>query len=138
MQNPISEHESPTLITNQSIWIPAFVDKKQINLDIENVNEEQINDENNFSLIEDVKNIELEILDKGEKNNIHNVFQCYNSLFRFDKHYKNNPILKPLVNEIVINDSYLISIINLDVLADSHISTVFLSIIDKDLWINDE
>ena len=105
---------------------------------IENQKKGEITDDNNISLIDELKNVNLEVIDKSEINEINNLFESYDSIFRFDKDYKKNPLLKPSDSDIVIHDSFLLSLINLDVFAESEISTLFFSLVDKMNWIKDE
>jgi hypothetical protein len=85
--------------------------------------------------LDEIKKTYIEDDENAEQKNIRNIKQTYNSIFKFDEEYKNNPIVKPSQKDILIKDSFLISIINLDILADSHISPVFLSVVDKDFWV---
>ena len=85
--------------------------------------------------LDEIKKTYIEDDENAEQKNIRNIKQTYNSIFKFDEEYKNNPNVKPSQKDILIKDSFLISIINLDILADSHISPVFLSVVDKDFWV---
>ncbi len=123
-----SADESAVQISNKSIWIPSFLNKK-------NYNFYQSNNSDCNSLIKDLKNTSIENCENGDHKYINIINESYNSIFRYDVDYDKNPILNPSEDDIVINNTFLISVINLDVLADSHISTVFLSVIDKELWI---
>lgn len=118
----------------KSIWVPSFIGKQTLNLDINHSGEDENNNEN-YPLLHDIKNSLIENSETGENKNVQKILQSYNSIFRYDKEFQNNPILNPMENDIVIKNTFLISVINLDILADSQISTVFLSVIDKEFWI---
>lgn len=126
--------QDATELKAKSIWIPSFSGKQTFNLDINHSSEEENNIED-YPLLNNIKNSLIENSETGENKNVRKILQSYNSIFRYDKEFKNNPILKPLENDIVIKDTFLISVINLDILADSQISTVFLSTIEKEYWI---
>lgn len=136
MKNTHSTEEAAQANTTKSIWIPSFSNKFENAFSLSS--NQQDENEQNLLFKEEIKNVVIENNETGEQKNIQNIKQAYNSIFKFDREYKNNPIVIPNENDIFIKDSFLISIINLDMMADSHISTVFLSVIDKDLWENSD
>ncbi len=136
MKNTHSTEEPAEANTTKSIWIPSFSNKFENTFSL--CSNKQDENEQNLLFKDEIKKVVIENNETGEQKNIQNIKQAYNSIFRFDREYKNNPILKPNENDILIKDAFLISIINLDVLADSQISTVFLSFVEKDFWVNSD
>ena len=136
MKNTDPEEEATQANTAKSIWIPSFTNNFENSFSIGSYKQDE--NEQNLLFKEEIKNTFIEDKETGEQKNIRNIKQAYNSIFRFDREYKNNPTVKPTEKDILIKDSFFISIINLDILADSHISTVFLSVVDKDCWVKSD
>ena len=94
------------------------------------------NEENN-NLIDEIKNISIEDSQKKKKFSIENINQCFDMAFK----YNNDNDLQINYDEekdILIKDKFLMAVINLDILADSQLSTVSLNIINKDSWVGVE
>lgn len=120
---------------NRIIWIPSFTQKHKIQISLDyNIDNKVGND---ISLIYDLKNTHVENSIYNRKDIITNIDQYYNSNLAFDNEYSSNPKLHPRENDIVLNDSFLLSLINIDSLENTSLSTVFLTIVEKEHWNTD-
>lgn len=133
MKSTNLDGEATEANATKSIWIPCFSNSLENSFNISYNNQSE--SEQNLIFQEELKQTIIENDEATEQKNIKNIKQSFNTIFRFDSHYINNPNTKPKDKDILIKDSFLISIINLDILADSHISTVFLSKVDQDSWV---
>jgi len=137
LKNKHPEDEATQSNSSRSIWIPSFSNHLENSFAIGS-NLLQSEHEQNSFFRQEIKNTFIEDNESGEEKKIKNIKQAYNSIFRFDLGYSNNPIINPDEKDILINETFLISIVNLDVLTDSQISTVFLSVVDKNMWLKSD
>lgn len=131
-------NHNDAIISNEvkSIYIPSFKIEKENCLEFKNNNE---NNENKNYLIENMKNILIENFENSEEKNqkfsLNSIEQNYKMSFKFNKDYdKNLQINFNEENDILIENKFLMAVINLDIMEDTRISTIFLDIVDKEFW----
>jgi len=112
-------------LESRSIWVPSF---RKSELFVSN-------DLKNTKSLSDLNKIE--ILKDSQVQDIESIEQYMEIELKYDKCYTNGLKLRPTINDIVINKSFLFSAINLDVLSEMNIPTIFTSIIEESSFIKD-
>lgn len=74
----------------------------------------------------------------SEEYKISSLEEVLDCRFKYDNEYQKTFKIHPDDRDIVIDDTFLIAIINLDVCSDLNIPTVFLSLVTRDSWIKSE
>lgn len=109
---------------SKSIWLPCF--KKSDGI--------KSFDLKGSKSLEDISQIEI------TKNNIDKDIEYLEQNIQIemkgDCEYQKGLKLLPNENDIIISNSFLISVINMDVLSEFSIPTVFTTLVKKDCFIN--
>jgi hypothetical protein len=112
------ELQSEEMASNRVLWIPCFSIKEQKEFSEPKLMSDVIikskeNEEEQFKIkyISEMVNLEM----SSDKNNLYHI--------------------SPFKNDIIIKESFLFAIINLDILADLSIPSIYLTIVEKENWV---
>jgi len=112
-------------MSSRSIWIPCF--KKSELYHSNNIK--------NSITLNDMQQIEIK--KESQIQHLDSIEQLIDVEMKYDNNYNNGIKLKPTINDIVIENSFLLSIINLDILSETTIPTIFTTIINKNTFLKD-
>jgi hypothetical protein len=111
-------------VISRSLWLPCF---RKSDLYYSN-------DIKNSNTLSDIH--QLEILKDNQVQEFHSIEQSIEIELKYDRSYTNCLKIAPNINDIVIENSFLLSIINLDVLSETNIPTIFTTVINKSCFLN--
>jgi len=112
-------------MVSRSLWLPCFKKSELF----------YSNNLKNSNTLNDIH--QIEILKESQIQEFESIEQYIDIEMKYDNNYKNGIQLKPTINDIVIENSFLFSIINLDVLSETNIPTIFTTVVDKNTFIKD-
>lgn len=111
-------------MTSRSLWLPCF---KKTDLYYSN----NLKNSNSLSDIH-----QLEIIKENQVQEFHSIEQTIEIQLKYDRSYMNSLKIIPSINDVVIENSFLLSIINLDVLSETAIPTIFTTVVDKNSFLD--
>lgn len=111
-------------MNSRSLWLPCFR-KSDFYFS---------NDLKNSNTLKDIH--QLEILKENQVQEFKSIEQCLEIELKNDSCYSNSLKMSPTIDDFVIQNSFLLSIINLDVLSETNIPTVFTTVIDKSCFLS--
>jgi len=111
-------------MNSRSLWLPCFR-KSDLHYS---------NDLKNSNTLSDIH--QMEILKENQVQKFESVEQFIEVELKYDKSFSNSLKISPSINDILIENSFLLSIINLDVLSETNIPTIFTTVIDKNCFLS--
>lgn len=112
-------------MNSRRLWLPCFIKSDSfLSKDLKNSN-----------TLSDIH--QLEILKENQVQEFDSVEQFIEVELKCDRTFSNSLKISPTINDILIENSFLLSIINLDVLSETNIPTIFTTVVDKSCFLSE-
>ena len=110
-------------MSSRSLWLPSF--KKSDTFHSNNLK--------NSNSLNDI--FQLEIRKDSQIYEFDSIEQYIEIELKYDKNYSSGLKIQPTINDIIVENSFMLSVINLDVLSETNIPTIFTTVIDKNSFL---